>query len=822
MLPHARLALPRLGFVALLCGVVLLSSACFENSDHTFKLDLDPAGLKYQAFLDYGGGGYEPNDTRAQTFLMADLEGDGIPELVNGDHQKILGMDMGDGRRKPVFEFHLADDQCLDDEGPLTGFAKDFNGDGIDEIYMATRALDYSNWHFQVLDPAANAFTLDVLLPIGEDRRRPYYWDGSYVVTGALDDADGEGNPGVVLIRRVGYDASLRGVYVVSPFTGQVIWEYVCGAQPAGHSAFVKDLDGDGRKEIGFFSSSPDNLNGRMINGTTDNQAHLIVLSNHGEELMIRTMGSAFFNGNVRVHDLDDDGFLEIITTTYNGSIGRSNEIVVWDWKDKEVLTRTRSTAFFLGLAIVPGPRPATTWLVAGSDDGSINRFLYENGTLVRDKVALRDHPRCHISGEADILPEPGPEIIADLEEGNLVAILSHDLRPLAVLADESGQEKHFPSVWPSPKDDPALVMGSSRAWWAIKFYRTPTDWAGLIRKVGLGAILLMALVSMFIAGRIAGRRSRRVEAHQQRLSEATDRDALFRLQRELEDVNHQVVGRTKGLERLVWLLDASATGLGNQEELKARIEQVMYEFRETVHPRLLVILRLARQANFETDLVEDTTLNLESLYARIQRLTDEGLDPGRIALARERLRSDWEAVRDGFLALRTSVAGYFTTDPVRMLRGMLLVREGDLERGRIDGRLIGDLKDPAGTLCHIDHGDLHFVLENLVDNAIRAMRSSPSRNLILQVERKEGEVALHVSDSGTGIPPEHVDKIFSGRFSTRPGGGLGLHRSREILVRWGGEIQLVHSFPGKGTTFIVKLSTAGDPAALKSLSARG
>jgi two-component system CitB family sensor kinase/CitB family two-component system sensor histidine kinase MalK len=174
-------------------------------------------------------------------------------------------------------------------------------------------------------------------------------------------------------------------------------------------------------------------------------------------------------------------------------------------------------------------------------------------------------------------------------------------------------------------------------------------------------------------------------------------------------------------------------------------------------------------------------------------------------------MKKELAAVEKGLLDLWESLRNYFSTDPVRMLQGMMLVREGEFSRAGIEADIVGaeNIRDAR---CLIDSSDLRYVLDNLIDNAVRAMDESKFRRLLVQVERTNAEISLHVSDTGGGIPPEIRDKIFSGRFSTRHGGGSGLFRSREALRRWGGEIILANSVTGQGTTFIVRLRAARKP----------
>jgi signal transduction histidine kinase len=100
--------------------------------------------------------------------------------------------------------------------------------------------------------------------------------------------------------------------------------------------------------------------------------------------------------------------------------------------------------------------------------------------------------------------------------------------------------------------------------------------------------------------------------------------------------------------------------------------------------------------------------------------------------------------------------------------------------------------------------------LANLVLNAESAMPQGGE--LLVSAEPAKGGVCIHVTDTGVGIPPEDMDRIFIPYYSTRPGGtGLGLPTVRRIVQEHNGTLE-VHSEVGKGTRFTICLPAARKP----------
>ncbi|MGE3149823.1 MAG: ATP-binding protein, partial [Pseudorhodoplanes sp.] len=106
----------------------------------------------------------------------------------------------------------------------------------------------------------------------------------------------------------------------------------------------------------------------------------------------------------------------------------------------------------------------------------------------------------------------------------------------------------------------------------------------------------------------------------------------------------------------------------------------------------------------------------------------------------------------------------------------------------------------------------LKQVILNLVMNAIEAMHAAPVRKLTIISERTEaGGVRVMIRDTGSGIAPEDLNRIFKPLFSTKSGGmGMGLSICRSIVEAHGGRIKA--STPAEGGSILeFELRGTGD-----------
>jgi len=112
------------------------------------------------------------------------------------------------------------------------------------------------------------------------------------------------------------------------------------------------------------------------------------------------------------------------------------------------------------------------------------------------------------------------------------------------------------------------------------------------------------------------------------------------------------------------------------------------------------------------------------------------------------------------------------------------------------------------------DADGLERLLLNLLDNAIKYNRSDGK--VVVQLSRTDGEALLEVADTGIGIPPESIPRIFErfyrvdkGRAREEGGTGLGLAIVKHVAQAHGGQVE-VESRLGQGSTFRVRLPLWG------------
>jgi two-component system, NtrC family, sensor histidine kinase KinB len=122
---------------------------------------------------------------------------------------------------------------------------------------------------------------------------------------------------------------------------------------------------------------------------------------------------------------------------------------------------------------------------------------------------------------------------------------------------------------------------------------------------------------------------------------------------------------------------------------------------------------------------------------------------------------------------------------------------------------------DPKIPTVSGDMEKLTWVLTNLVNNAVQ--HTDFGGSISISARYADDIVQISVADSGQGIPPEELERVFErfvqlkGKNATSPGSvGLGLSIAREVVLQHGGRIW-AESEPGKGSRFTFTLPLQRD-----------
>ncbi len=172
------------------------------------------------------------------------------------------------------------------------------------------------------------------------------------------------------------------------------------------------------------------------------------------------------------------------------------------------------------------------------------------------------------------------------------------------------------------------------------------------------------------------------------------------------------------------------------------------------------------------------------------------------ITVLRDQMRRLDDVVQ-GFLAFtRPEQLTITSITPRALFEDLLPVVHA--EAGKTGVRVEVDAPDDVPAIAG-DEGLLHQAFLNLALNACQAMPTGGRLQLTARPAPTEC-VRLTIEDSGTGIAPEYLEKIFNLYFTTKPDGtGIGLALVYRTISLHDGDIE-VQSVPGQGTTFTVTL----------------
>lgn len=110
--------------------------------------------------------------------------------------------------------------------------------------------------------------------------------------------------------------------------------------------------------------------------------------------------------------------------------------------------------------------------------------------------------------------------------------------------------------------------------------------------------------------------------------------------------------------------------------------------------------------------------------------------------------------------------------------------------------------------MLDIDIDLMKSCLLNIIKNSIYAMKDKEVRNLFIKTELIEDEILIKITDTGSGVSEELIEKIFEPFFSTKKGGlGLGLPLAKKVIEEHGGRIEFSSKL-GQGSEVNIYIPT--------------
>ncbi|MCW5635680.1 MAG: two-component sensor histidine kinase [Rubrivivax sp.] len=221
--------------------------------------------------------------------------------------------------------------------------------------------------------------------------------------------------------------------------------------------------------------------------------------------------------------------------------------------------------------------------------------------------------------------------------------------------------------------------------------------------------------------------------------------------------------------------------------------------------------------AGIAHELNQPLTAVLASTAAAQRLLADEGREAlpqaqGAMAQAAQQARRAADVLARLRRLVEPAAGSTPQTVPLAaLLDAALDLRQPELERAGVQASA---RCEPPDLRVTADPVALEQIVHNLIGNAVQALQqvASADRRLELVAEAAGARGVLTVQDSGPGIAPEALPRLFEPFFTTRDGGlGLGLSLCETLAAGMGGRLSGANAAGGRGAVFTLELPRAGN-----------
>lgn len=736
-----------------------------------------------------------------QSTISVDFDQDGIDEEIKfaaaaGGASYMMVSRVGEGRHYALFSRNF-----LTSAG-LCGVA-DVTGDGVPEIVwweQPSRELMRINVsHFEIEGATGRDSTMACIEWEPDEGVMPDGSWGSLLPLLAAFDTDDDGAADVLAI---GFCAGIarrpRGVWFWDLREGHFSKRVALAGTPSG-GVQTGDIDADGSDELVVGTGAP--ANGVTEGAWDDSHSYVMAFEAEGTIKWWREQAGYTSDVHVLIDDLDGDGTVEVVT----GVGGHSEQDLdrygayVLRGTDGEVLgaAPTGSSVNDLASMSCPGGRR----LFTGSADGLVRRFMWDGAVLTLDAVLDCGDA---VDGLAALPMGTDPSVerlVAATAKGE-VAVLDVDLSPLAFtdMGDGTQEVRKSPlspvNVSVEGRAEPAVMIIGKTRLHRFRVVKRPLPFWMTIALPFTGVIAALCLIPRTRRTAVAGLR-------RWLLPRASRGEAIDALLNSLAAASHGKLAATSTLRRLREQFRMLQNYEGDPPAVfTERFEHAVGDVRQVGVPGIEGIVGGAERLG----LAPTHATSLRRSVAALDRLLGElpHGPPSRkgASVLGERLDDLLPGIESALVTIRGAARLERSSDPGAEFERAMAARAPEFEELGVEVTFEG--RDVlAGIRVCGTPGEISFILENLLGNAVEAMKDGGVRKLRISARADGDRIQLRVSDTGKGIRDEDRQHIFvSGWSGTRSGGGQGLPMSREVLARRGGTLDLLESSPGEGAVF--------------------
>ncbi|MBS0001370.1 MAG: GHKL domain-containing protein [Cyclobacteriaceae bacterium] len=327
---------------------------------------------------------------------------------------------------------------------------------------------------------------------------------------------------------------------------------------------------------------------------------------------------------------------------------------------------------------------------------------------------------------------------------------------------------------------------------------------------------LLVIILILIIIGYIQKRKDNKLLSQQ--------KESILNINRELEEKNNEIASQRDKVANSFIELENTV------DELKKTQKQLIEAEKMASIGQLTagIAHEINNPINFVSSNINPLRMNLKELKEILETYrmaTANGIENEKIQFAKELEKKydlDYLIAEVDLLLNGISEGASRTKEIVHGLRNFSRVDEHELRSASVHDGLDSTLlllnnlfknrieieKIYDENLQSIDcyPGQLNQVFMNILNNAVQAIEGTGK--ITIKTKRIKNRAVIWITDTGSGIPREHMTRIFDPFFTTKEvgeGTGLGLSISYGIIQQHKGEIKVI-SKPGRGTTFKITL----------------